>query len=218
MTRVERWAPLSGVAAVVLWVVAVVMLDTNEASVLGDGDAASAARIAAYLKSETATIYLGTTLFAIGSIAFVWFLGLLRERLAAAGDGTAPWAFASGVLLIAMLFGFFALRLAAASALDMRSTGSSDSAVEALFVGMDGFFVMAWFPLGGFYLATGLAALQTRALPRWLGWTTIALGILSLIVWIGWVAEFLLVPWVLLVSALLVRDRRRACLSPKAQA
>src|SRR4051794_40425848 len=81
MVRLTRWASYSGVAAVVLWVAAVVLLDSNESSVLGDSDAASAAQVAAYLKSEASVIYLGTTLFAIGSVAFVWFAGLLRDRL-----------------------------------------------------------------------------------------------------------------------------------------
>ena len=72
---------------------------------------------------------------------------------------------------------------------------------------MDGFFVMAWFPLGGFLLATGLAGLRTGALPRWLAWATLGLGVLALVVWTGWIAEFLIVPWILAVTAVL-RVRR----------
>ena len=201
---IGRLGSLSGVLAVALWLTAGVMLDRNEARVLGDSDTASAAQIAAYLRSESTTIYVGTILFGLGAVAFLWFLGIVRERLTRAGEGLATWAFASGGVAVATTFGFFALRLGATMALDTRRAGISDQAVEALYVGMDGYFVMTWFALGSFYLATGLASLRLRALPTWLGWATVALGVISLVVWTAWIAEFLLPVWVVLVTAYLL--------------
>jgi hypothetical protein len=206
--RIGRVGAMSGVLAVTLWVTAGVMLDRNEANVLGDSNTAGAAQIAAYLQSQSTTIYLGTILFGLGAAAFLWFLAILRERLASSPGGLATWAFASGGVAVATTFGFFALRLAATMALDTRPAGISDEAVEALYVGMDGYFVMTWFALGGFYLATGLASLRVKALPTWLGWATVALGVISLLVWIAWISEFLLPPWVALVTLDLIRDGR----------
>ena len=210
---IARVGPMSGVLAVALWIAAAVLLDHNEASALGDSDKASAAQIAAYLHDEAATIYLGTILFGIGSVAFLWFLATLRERLAPAPGGLPTWAFASGAVAIATTSGFFAMRLGATMALDARPDGISDQAVEALYVGMDGFFVMTWFALGGFYLATGVASLRIGALPTWLSWTTVALGVIALVVWIAWIAEFLLPLWVAMVTASLVRHNARQVVS-----
>jgi hypothetical protein len=206
---IARVGATSGVLAVALWIAAAVLLDHNEATVLGDSDKASAAQVAAYLHDEATTIYLGTILFGIGTVAFLWFLATLRDGLARSAGGLATWAFASGVVAIATTSAFFAMRLGATMALDARPDGISDQAVEALYVGMDGFFVMTWFALGGFYLATGLASLRTGALPRWLSWTTVALGVVALVVWIAWIAEFLLPVWVAMVTACLVRQNAR---------
>jgi hypothetical protein len=74
---------------------------------------------------------------------------------------------------------------------------------------MDGYFVMTWFALGGFYPAIGLVSLRVRVLPTWLGWATVGIGVISLVVWIAWIAEFLLPLWVALVTACLIRDDAR---------
>lgn len=215
---IVRIGALSGVLAVALWIAAALLLDHNEASVLGDSNKASGTQIAAYLHDAAATIYLGTILFGIGTAAFLWFLATLRDRLAPSPGGLATWAFASGVVAVATASGFFAMRLGATMALDTRPDGISDQAVEALYVGMDGFFVMTWFALGGFYLATGLASLRIGALPTWLGWTTVALGVIALVVWIAWIAEFLLPLWVAMVAACLLRHNARPLVSPRAGA
>jgi hypothetical protein len=65
---------------------------------------------------------------------------------------------------------------------------------------------MALFALGGFFLATGIGFLGSRVLPAWFAWLTIALGVVSLVPWVGWVAEFLLPVWVLVVCIYFVRS------------
>lgn len=205
-SRVERLAPLTGVLAMVMWVAAVELLDHSEASGLGDSSAASAAQIATYVKGATSTIYLGTILFGIGALAFIWFLAIVRERLAGLRGGVGSWSFGSGLLAVATMFGFFAVRLATAMALGASGERISDQAVEALYRGTDGFYIMALFALGGFLLATGLGSLRCHLLPTWLCWCTIALGVVSLVPWIGWIAEFLLPVWVLVVSVLFIRS------------
>jgi hypothetical protein len=203
---VERFAPLSGLLAMVLWVIAVQMLDRSESSRLGDSSTANASQITDYLKHATSTIYLGTILFGVGAVAFIWFLSIVRERLTDLRGGFGSWAFASGLLAVATMFGFFAVRLAAAMALESDGARISDQAVEALYRGTDGFFIMALFALGGFFLATGIGSLGSRALPAWFAWLTIVLGAVSLVPWVGWVAEFLLPVWVLVVCIYFVRS------------
>jgi hypothetical protein len=53
--------------------------------------------------------------------------------------------------------------------------------------------------------ATGIAALRTGALPRWLGWASIGLGVLAVAGPLGGIA-FLLAPvWTLVVGIVLIR-------------
>ena len=127
--------------AVALWIAAAVLLDHNEASVLGDSDKASAAQIAAYLHGEAATIYLGTSLFGLGTVALPAVPRHPARTPRAISTQSRHVAFASGVVAVATTSGFFAMRLGETMALDARPGAVSDEAVEALCVGMDGCFV-----------------------------------------------------------------------------
>ena len=68
----------------------------------------------------------------------------------------------------------------------------------------DAFFIAAELMLAGFFSAVGLAAVRGRALPMWLGWISLALAVVALILPIGWAVVVFAFPlWILLVSALL---------------
>src|SRR5687768_6149611 len=86
-TRTDTWAwdrysPLSGVLAVIGWVVGIILLDTV------DREEAGASLLAAY-KADEGQIIAGGIVWLIGTAFFIWFLGSLRCRLLAAegGDG-----------------------------------------------------------------------------------------------------------------------------------
>jgi hypothetical protein len=60
--------------------------------------------------------------------------------------------------------------------------------------------------VGVLILATGMVVLRTRALPVWLGWVSLGVGLWLLIPPIGWAALISAFPlWVIVVSLLLYR-------------
>jgi hypothetical protein len=201
LARVERWLPLAGVAAVVLWVVGVFVIE----SVAPGGDA-SADEILAYLDDDDTTIFTGAFLFALGTAFFVWFLGALRAAFLAAegppGRLTAI-AFAGGVGKAVFDFGVMGAMAAGALAAD-EAESLAPEAAQTLFFVDDAFFIGAEFMALVFMAAAGAVVLTTRALPVWLGWLALVIALGLLVVPIGWAFLLFGVPlWVLLASIVL---------------
>lgn len=205
----ERFAPLSGVLTVVLWVVGVLVL---EGAAGQPDEGATGEQIASYFEENRTPLLIGAFLFMLGSAFFVWFLGVLRNWLHAAegGLGRLPvTVFGLGVLLAAMIIAFTAPQASGALAAE-DDRPLSGAAAEALWFASDGFFVAAIAALSVFFLATTVALFRAGALPGWLAWVTLALGIVALVAPIGWAVLLFGLPlWVLLTSVLLfVRSRR----------
>lgn len=202
-TRLERLAPLTGIVAVAFWVLAVVVLEA-----IGDtpDDSAPATEIRAYFDEEQGTIFAGSVLFGVGTAFFLWFLGSLRAALREAEGPPgrlSAIAFGAGVGMQTLLLAFIAPTLAGAAALDYLDRDLSPEAAEALFVIGDGFLIMSFLLALPFLAATGIAVARTRVLPAWLGWVTLALGIV-MVTPVSWIFFFLGLPlWTLLVSVLL---------------
>jgi hypothetical protein len=201
LARVERWLPLAGVAAVVLWIVGVFVIE----SVSPGGDA-SADEILAYLDDDDTTIFAGAFLFALGTAFFVWFLGALRAAFLAAegppGRLTAI-AFAGGVGKAVFDFGVMGAMAAGALAAD-EAESLAPEAAQTLFFVDDAFFIGAEFMALVFMAAAGAVVLTTRALPVWLGWLALVIALGLLVVPIGWAFLLFGVPlWVLLASIVL---------------
>ena len=76
----ERFAPLTGVLAVVLWVIGVIVLETAV-------EMKDPATLLDSYRTEESSIVLGGFLWVLGTFFFFWFLGSLRARLAAAEGG-----------------------------------------------------------------------------------------------------------------------------------
>ena len=70
--RAERFAPLMGVSAVVLWVVAVILIFDG-----APGDKAPA-EIAAWFDEKSTRILVAMLLLGLGTSAFMWFLPASR--------------------------------------------------------------------------------------------------------------------------------------------
>jgi hypothetical protein len=199
MARVERWLPLTGVVAVVLWVVGVFVLE----SVSPDREE-SARDILRYFDDESTTLLVGVFFFALGTVFFVWFLGSLRASFLAGegvpGTATAI-AFAGGVGKA--VFDLAVVGNTAAGALAAEERLSPDAA-QAIFWMDNTFFVGAQMMALVFMAASALVVLQTRVLPVWMGWLALLVALGLLIVPIGWVFLLFGVPlWVLLASVLL---------------
>lgn len=198
MARWERNAPLTGVAAVVLWIVGTFLLEKDDRPEGKD----TAAFVAWVEKNDTAII-IGAIVFGFGVLLFLWMLGSLRSTLFAAEGGTgrlATIAFASGVATaVSMMFSVLPHAQAAFDSGDTSAT-SIDALVhmgDAFFGGVELFAI----PL---LAASALVILRFGALPRWLAWASLVLALILAIPPIGWLGVIAGLPlWTLVVSVLL---------------
>jgi hypothetical protein len=201
MQRWERYAPLTGVAAVVLWVVGTFLLEKDDRP-----EGKDTAAFVAWVEANDAAIITGAIIFGFGVVLFVWMLGSLRATLFAAEGGVgrlSTLAFGSGIATaLSMLF---TVLPHAQAAFDKNDT--SDTSIDALVHMGDAFF-------GGVELfaipmlaATALVILRYGALPRWLAWVSLVLALILAIVPIGWLGVIIGLPLWTLVTAVVLYTR-----------
>jgi hypothetical protein len=158
------------------------------------------------------TISLALYLLPFAGIAFLWFMGVIRDRLGEFEDRFfATVFFGSGLLFIAMIFtgaaevGGIITVLGHERAL--IQSGSYDLGRAEAYQTMN---IYAAKMAGVFMMATCTMMLQTRTLPRWiplLGYA-LALVLLLSIGRIEWI--FMLFPlWVLLISGYMLMEDLR---------
>ena len=196
--RWERLAPLTGVAAVVLWIVGTFLLENTDRP---DEDAG--ANFRTWVEENDTELITGAIVFGFGVLFFLWFLGSLRATLFAAEGGSGrvtTIGFASGVATaISMLFTVLPHGQAA---FDIDSVSETSAAAlvhmgDAFFGGVELFAI----PMT---LATGLVILRYGSLPRWLAWFSLVLALILVIIPIGWLGVLIGLPlWVLVTSVVL---------------
>ena len=160
----------------------------------------------------------GTVIFALNlvpfaGIAFLWFIGVIRDRMGKREDLFFATVFlGSGLLYIAMLFASAAIDLGLLSSIGatpdaMLSSGAWEfnrSAASALTT------VYAMKMAGVFTISTATLFLHTATAPRWLAFTGYAIAPVLLFVtsFSEWLS--LLFPvWVLLASAYILAETFR---------
>jgi hypothetical protein len=207
MARWERYEPLTGVAAVLLWIIGTFLLEKDDRP-----EGKDTAEFVAWVNQNDTAIIVGAVIFGFGVLLFLWMLGSLRGSLFSAEGGTgrlATIAFAGGVATaISMMF---TVLPHAQAAFDKDDT--SDTSVDALVHMGDAFF-------GGVELfailllaATALVTLRFGGLPRWFAWVSLVLALILAIPPIGWFGVIVGLPlWVLLLSVLLYRQHPAATL------
>jgi len=193
----ERWAALSGLVAVALWVIGVVI---DESSSLPGDDPNE---ILSWFQDESNTILVGAFIFMLGSLFFLIFLGALRARLVEAEGRRAlltAIAFGAGIVATAMTLLIPGPNLAGALAED----DLTPEAAQALTVMDDAFFVGAELAAALLLAATGFPILRYGALPRWLAWISFLFALWLLIPPVGWAGLLVGVPlWTIIVTLLL---------------
>jgi hypothetical protein len=168
----------------------------------------------AWLATRSDTVALALNLVPFSGVAFLWFIGVLRDRLGAREDRLFSTVFfGSGLLFLAMLFfsaattGSLVLGHAADPA---RFAGSQTFAFGRLIV-YEIFNIYAIKMAAVFMVVTSTLALRTRFLPRWVA--VLGYGIAALLVLNSRYIEWLILAfpgWVLLVSlAILWENLRR---------
>lgn len=208
MSRIARWGPFAGFGTVALLVVGVF------AGAFGGPapNEGSGQEWLDYFRDDETRIYVGSTIFLLGIVLFLWFLGSLRIALRAA-EGTSgywsPVAFGAGIASATLLALIVVPGLGGALSTDALEPAAAQSLGLLTFV----FFIAAQLFTAVLLAATALAALTTRVLPAWLAWASLAVAIV-LVTPIGFLGILIGLPlWVLAVSLVLWQLGRRAAVS-----
>lgn len=186
-----RWAPLSGIAFVACFVVAVVLF--------GSGAGSRPAEIASYYASsgDRARQIAGFYVLATGVAFFVWFASVLSRAVG------APVVLASGAVTAALLLAADALWAATAVTAQHEHAFRLDPNTHLL-VEDAGFvlFVAAMLAALGFVVGGSVAALRTGALPRVLAFAGFPVAASLAVAWY-YVPVFALLAWVAAASLFL---------------
>jgi hypothetical protein len=198
----QRWAPLSGVAFVVLVVVGFIVAGNSP-----DTDASNA-KIAAYLtknSNQTRNI-VSFFILMVAMLALLGFFASLRARLARAegeSGGAAALTLGAGVASTVFLIVAIGLFIAPVITADDASKFPVDPAIWRFSQDTGYLFWISSAVAGALAAwATAAVTLRTGALPRWFAWFSIVAGIISL-------AAFLFFPtfvywlWILVTSIVL---------------
>jgi hypothetical protein len=198
--RSRRAAAVAGVAFAVLLIVAMVMmrLATAEADL----------ETLATDSQRRRMIALSLQIVPFAGIAFLWFIGVVRDQLGDVEDRLFSTVFlGSGLLFLAMLFQSAVTQV---SMLAMLSTAQADTGVWAFGgnISQALISVYAMRMAAVFTLSVSSVALRTGAIPRWVVGLGYAAALLLLITGGAnrWVA--LAFPaWVLLLSVVILITR-----------
>jgi hypothetical protein len=172
--RFARFGALCGVLFVVFLTVG------NQMVIAGEGPADTGAQVLRNIqRHQTVQNSIGWAMALVGFAAFMLFLGYLRERLRTPGDWCASAAGLAGAITVAIKVGSVAFEYA-----DRLRASSIDGGVaRALQDTAGGAFVICGLTFTVFTLAAGVAGLSAGrlAMPRWLAWSGIGLGVIGLI-------------------------------------
>lgn len=196
----RRITPIAGVLSVVLFVIGVFVLESGNTP----GDEATGVEVATYFSENLERLAIGALLWGVGVIALIWFLDGLRTLISPASGQGARLTYAFGYGAALFILASVTPDVAGALASDNLDRPLDPGAAEAFDSMGDAFFLAAEIMLVGFFSAVGLASLRDRALPAWLGWISLTLAVVALILPVGWAVVVFGFPlWILLVSVLL---------------
>jgi hypothetical protein len=204
-----RWVgflPLAGIAAVALWVVGFVVIESVRPTGTPTPD-----ELLTYFQDNSDTVGMAIYATMLGSLFFLAFVAALWSRLSAAEGRSGPLAalaLAAGtVTAISQLF-LYGSDLDAAAA-SVKHPLSASTAEAYYYLG-DFWFVGAMLTAALMLASTGILALRTRLLPSWLAWTSLAIALPLLLPPIGPPVMFLAFPaWIVVVAIALSLPRSR---------
>lgn len=206
--KAPKAAAVAGIVFSVLLIISLVLLLRSFPANLSEGGE--------WLPANRNTVLLALNLVPVSGIAFLWFIGVVRDRFGEYEDRFfATVILGSGLLFLAMLFTVAAMT----GSTILLYSAEPDRLVAARFynfgytVAHEIMNVYAIKMAGVFMLSTSTLFLRTRMIPHGLallGYALAALMILRIshIDRLGWV--FLLFPlWVLLISLYILIDNYR---------
>lgn len=211
-SRWERLAPLTGVVFFVL--IAVTFALSNDTP----NTDSSTADTAGYWSAHDSRLIAGAIVGTFAVIFLVWFGGSLRSALmrAEGGEGRLSTLAFAGVLIIGISGGIAnSLQFTVADTVGDVPAAST----QTLSVISEDFFLPFLAGIVILLFASAICTLRFGALPKWLGWAAIVIGIATVTPagFIGFLASFV---WLLVVSIVLfLREGQGATTAtPTAQA
>jgi hypothetical protein len=168
----------------------------------------------AWLAADTKTIALALNLVPFAGVAFLWFIGVLRDRLGQQEDRFfATVFFGSALLFLAMLFaaaaviGAVMLLGSTAEPNELMRSATFRFARAAAYIVNN---VYATKMAAVFMISTSTVVIYTGIVPRWIAFIGYLLALVLLIgsYYIGW--SFAVLPvWVFLISVYILMDNLR---------
>jgi len=210
-SRFERLLPLAGVLGGLVAVTATI-LTINEPSIT-DGEQKYVRWYSDHQAVETIAGF-GAIYFCV---LMLFFATAVRRALRSGERGSSAHANAAYAGCIA--FGIGITLMAMVSFANVEAAHKhNEQAVISLGYLSDSTWLLFIAGLAAFYLATGLGALRTGILPKWLAIVTIVLGVLSLTGPTGIGVFFATPVWLIVAGILLYRRQAAPASAPNASA
>lgn len=195
----DRWSRLAPLTGVLFAVLAVVAAFSNSAE--SPEASASAAKVLAYYVGHRSDIETSAILFALAFLVLVLFAGSLRSylRRTAAAEGLGALVLAGAVMMtVGALVG---TGIEYGMAHNLHTFTPSE--LHTLNFLSDELFLPVI--AGGFVfgVCAGLAILRGAALPKWLGWAAIVIGIAAIVPPVSFPALLAFLVWSIVVAILM---------------
>ncbi len=194
----NAWLALTGVLFVVACVISIVLSGEPP-----DPTSDSPQEVVDYYLDDDSKIMASSALFTLAGALFIAFAAGIRRLLKEGGDGDDT----IGTLALAGAI-VFAVGAAVSSSLSFAAADLADEEAVGP-VAINIINAISWdffFPFAAgvllFFLATGVGIIRTGALPKWLGWIAILLGVVALTP-VGFGAAIGGLLWVLVASIML---------------
>jgi hypothetical protein len=176
--KTPRAAAVAGIIFAVLMTTSIVLIR------LAIPEELSATNTAAWLQGNTTTIELALTLVPFAGIAFLWFIGVVRDRLGTLEDQFFSTVFfGSGLLFLAMMFASSAIAggILASYALEPDTLTKSGVLLFGRAMMYTITKVYAIRMAGVFMISLGTIWIRTRVMPRLFVILTYAVALLLLV-------------------------------------
>src|SRR6476661_5452692 len=165
----------------------------------------------AWLETNARTVALGLNLIPFAGIAFLWFIGVLRDRLGQREDRFfATVFFGSGLLFLAMLFAAAAVIGAIVLVASVSAPHELMNSATFRFARATSYIIANVYAIkmaAVFMISTSTVVIRTGIAPRWIAFLGFLLALIMLMgsFFISW--SFAVLPfWVFLISVYILID------------
>ena len=165
----------------------------------------------AWLATDTRAVTVALNLVPFAGVAFLWFIGVLRDRLAQLEDRFfATVFFGSGLLFLAMLFAAAAVIGAIVLVASVSTPQELMNSATFRFARAVSYIIANVYAIkmaAVFMISTSTVVIRTGIAPRWIAFLGFALALILLMVSFFFSWSFAILPfWVFLISVYILID------------